>query len=189
VLRCLHALDPNPPPLRELAAWAARLGADVPVLMLDSPLALGWGHGDRLLSLRPLPPRPVVLYVPSVRIATRDAYGWLAASRSAGMDDSGPPVRGPIDVTELDRWDTVAPMMINDFTSIVGERYPEVASMTARLGEVPGAQAALLSGSGSTVYCVFNGPIPDPWPLASPAGGRFVATATADHVVGVRRIE
>jgi hypothetical protein len=36
---------------------------------------------------------------------------------------------------------------------------------------------------------VFNGPIPDPWPLTSPAAGRFVVTATADHVVGVRRIE
>jgi 4-diphosphocytidyl-2-C-methyl-D-erythritol kinase len=189
VLRCLRALDPNPPSVHAIAGWAARLGADVPALTLDSPLALGWGRGDRLLSLRPLPPRPVVLYVPSVRIATRDAYGWIAASRVADTDDRARPARDPIDITELDRWDTVVPIMANDFTSIVGDRYPEIASMTARLGDVLGTQAVLLSGSGSTVYSVFNGPIADPWPLASPAGGRFVMTATADHVVGVRRIE
>jgi 4-diphosphocytidyl-2-C-methyl-D-erythritol kinase len=189
VLRCLRALDPDPPPIATLMAWAAQLGADVPALTLESPLALGWGRGDRLLALRPLPSRPVMLYVPSVRVATGEAYAWLTESRATEGHDQGVGLARVLDLQDLDRWDAVTSAMANDFAPVVGRRHPEIASMTAQLRTVPGASASLMSGSGSTVFCLFDGPIAQPWRLPSPQGGRFIATATADHVVGVRRIE
>ena len=76
VLRALRALDPDPPDAATLQRWAARLGADVPVMTLDSPLALGWGRGEQLLPLPALPSRAVMLYVPEFRVATREAYQW-----------------------------------------------------------------------------------------------------------------
>ena len=42
-------------PRHELLQFGAALGADVPFLASGAPLALGWGHGERLLRLPPLP--------------------------------------------------------------------------------------------------------------------------------------
>jgi len=198
VLRCLRALDPTPPPLAAMLEWAARLGADVPVMTLEAPLALGVGRGDRLLVLPPLPPRPVMLCIPAVRVATRDAYTWLAHSRRPSAQDTlggapaaaRPAVPGrALDVAQLAHWASLGPLMVNDFAPIVAERCAEIAAIAADMAGVPRACGTLLSGSGSTVFTVFDGPIPEPWPLAPRAGAAFLATATADHVVGVRRIE
>ena len=172
VLRALYALDPDPPPSANLLAWATDLGADVPAMTLESPLALGWARGDRLLTLPALPPRPVMLYVPAAPVSTADAYAWLAAARkSAG----GYHVSArALEYQSLTNWDTVIPLMANDFSSAVGGRYPEIATMTDRMGAVSGAVALLMSGSGSVVFGIFSARIPDPWPLAPAEGGRFM---------------
>ena len=187
VLRALHALDPSPPSVAQLLAWATHLGADVPVMTTESSLALGWGRGERLLLLPGLPPRPVMLYVPPIGVSTSDAYRWLGADRMA----VGPykPSARVVDPAFFTQWDLVDSLMANDFGPVVGRRHPEIAAMTDQMRAVPGVAGALMSGSGSVVYGIFRSRIPHPWPLAAPAGGRFVATATADSVVGVRRIE
>ncbi len=48
VLRALDALSPKPlgPHLIEVAT---PLGADVPFMAIESPMAIGWGRGERLL--------------------------------------------------------------------------------------------------------------------------------------------
>jgi 4-diphosphocytidyl-2-C-methyl-D-erythritol kinase len=187
VLRCLHTLDPAAPRHEALLQWAAQLGADVPALTLESPLALGFGRGERLVVLPALPPMPVMLYVPGVRVATRDAYEWLAAARRSGVTTA--PAPRAVAVQALHRWESLAPLMTNDFVPVVTDRHPEIARFTSAMTSLPEARACLMSGSGSTVFCVFDGPIPQPWPLAAHEGAAFVETATADHVVGVRRIE
>jgi 4-diphosphocytidyl-2-C-methyl-D-erythritol kinase len=188
VLRCLHTLDPAAPPRDALLRWAARLGADVPALTLESPLALGFGRGERLMILPALPARAVMLYIPRTRVATRDAYDWLAAARTR-RETTALPLSRAIAVQALQRWESLAPIMANDFVPIVAGRHAEIARFTSAMGALPGARASLMSGSGSTVFCVFDGPVPQPWPLAADDGAAFIETATADHVVGVRRIE
>jgi 4-diphosphocytidyl-2-C-methyl-D-erythritol kinase len=186
VLRALRALDPAPPPVQHILSWAASLGADVPALTVESALSLGWGRGDHLLALPPLPPRPVMLYVPEVRVSTTEAYGWLASTRAAQA------YRGTaraIDYRSLSRWESVVPLMANDFGEVVGHRHGEIPAMTDRMRALPGASAALMSGSGSVVFCIFSERIPNPWPLPPVRGSVFIATATADSVVGVRPIE
>src|SRR5690606_15106343 len=61
VLLAVNELAGDAVPRAELLHAGARLGADVPFLMSDAPLALAWGHGTRLLALAPLPPRPMLL--------------------------------------------------------------------------------------------------------------------------------
>jgi 4-diphosphocytidyl-2-C-methyl-D-erythritol kinase len=186
VLRALRALDPSPPPVQSLLAWAGGLGADIPALTLDSALCLGWGRGDRLLVLPPLPPSPVMLYVPRVRVSTADAYAWLAHARTRYAQ---PATARALDPRSLSRWECVVPLMANDFEAVVTERYPELASMTDRMRALSGAMGALMSGSGSVVFSIFRERIPHPWPIPADGGTAFIATATADSVVGVRRIE
>src|SRR5215472_403307 len=76
VLRALDAMSPSPLGHR-LVELAPSLGADVAFMTIDSPMALAWGRGERLLPLPALLPRPIVLVMPAFAVSTTDAYGWL----------------------------------------------------------------------------------------------------------------
>src|SRR5262249_8609737 len=82
VLRALDALSPHPLRSR-LVSLATSLGADVPFMTIDAPMAVAWGRGERLMPLPALAARPVLLVSPDVSISTADAYGWLDADRGA----------------------------------------------------------------------------------------------------------
>jgi 4-diphosphocytidyl-2-C-methyl-D-erythritol kinase len=188
VLRVLRALDPEPPPATALLQWAAQLGADVPFMTTESPLALGSGHGEILVPLPALPARGVLLYLPGYPVSTRDAYRWLDEARAADRPSSAPGRRA-LDPGGLSDWGRVARLMTNDFESVVGQRYDDIAVMASRLRAVPNAIAALMSGSGSTVYGVMDGLAAPRGPIVAPANGTVMMTATAEHVVGVRLID
>jgi 4-diphosphocytidyl-2-C-methyl-D-erythritol kinase len=148
VLRALDALAPSPlgPRLPELGS---RLGADVPFMTIESPMALGWGRGDRLLPLRVLAKRPVVLVFPSFAVATKDAYGWLAHDRGTYE-----PYGTVIDPALLDTWEGMARVATNDFEPVVSRRHPAIAAYVDALRGA-GALPAMMSGSGSAVFGVF----------------------------------
>ena len=72
-------------PRHELLQFAARLGSDVPFFASGAPLALGWGHGERLLRLPPLPRAPALLPPLSISGSRRCQSAKLRrAPRSAG---------------------------------------------------------------------------------------------------------
>lgn len=183
VLRALDTLSPKPlgPALLEIAAI---LGADVPFLASDSPTSLAWGRGERMLRLAALPSRAVALLVPPFAVSTADAYGWLSSERrpfvTAGRE---------LAVEDFATWDGVARVAANDFEAVVGRRHEEVARCVAALRQV-GARLAMLSGSGSAVFGVFDatGTSPDgrfdEASLSTATGVRVIVTRTASRVVG-----
>ncbi|MDF1505979.1 hypothetical protein PYV61_23705, partial [Roseisolibacter sp. H3M3-2] len=79
VLRALGALAATPLAADGLLGLAAPLGADVPFLTAEAPLALAWGRGERMLALPPLPARPVWLALSDAGVPTAWAFGALAA--------------------------------------------------------------------------------------------------------------
>ena len=138
-------------PRHELLQFAARLGSDVPFFVSGAPLALGWGHGERLLHLPPLPAAPALLVTPPVGIATAEGYGWIDVARQAGGR------RGAValDLDALSRWGDIGRMAGNDFESVVFERAPAVrAAFEAVAGTRP--LVCRMSGSGSTVFAVYR---------------------------------
>ena len=148
VLRALDALAPSPLADR-LVELAGRLGADVPFMTIDSPMALGWGRGDRLLPIRVLTKRPVVLVFPPFAVSTKDAYGWLAHDRGSYV-----PSAAVLDPSQLDTWEGIARIAANDFEPVVSRRHPAIATYVAALRGA-GALPAMMSGSGSAVFGVF----------------------------------
>jgi len=148
VLRALDALSPAPLG-RRLSEIAGSIGADVPFMALDSPMALAWGRGDRLLPLQVLAARPVVLVIPPFAVATKDAYAWLAHDR--GSYESRSTVIQPAD---LDTWESIAAVAVNEFEPVVSRRHPEISRCIESLRE-GGALLSMLSGSGSAVFGVF----------------------------------
>ncbi len=169
----------------ELAAMGGRLGADVPFFVAETPLALGWGRGDRILPLPPLPRAAVLLALPPWGIATPAAYAALARHRE-GASAPGSALLGGPDAPWRD-WDAVARAAENAFEAALFPEHPTLSRIRGAL-RAAGAAPALLSGSGSAVFGVFAGldpdtPFPDPVQeevrrRAGVDGLRLVATTT-----------
>jgi 4-diphosphocytidyl-2-C-methyl-D-erythritol kinase len=174
VLRALETLSPSPLGER-LTEIAASIGADVPFMAIDEPMALGSGRGDRVKPIPPLEPRPIVLAVPPFAISTADAYAWLDADRTALSATHRSGLAEPVAT-----WDDAAASAHNDFLAVVKRRHPEIATLTDRLRGA-GASIALLAGSGSTVFGIFESP-PDVSTLGFPADVRVITTWTSDRV-------
>lgn len=181
VLRALDALNPEPVGPLSLLQMAARLGSDVPFLTSREPLALAWGRGERMLALPALPPRHVVLVVPPYPVSTADAYRWLAAARVGEQGVTGPMMRH---LPELASWEGVDHAMRNDFQLVVSERHPDLADLARALVVDHGARRALLGGSGSTVFGLFDTP-PDATAIARATGYSVLPTRTSARVVEV----
>jgi 4-diphosphocytidyl-2-C-methyl-D-erythritol kinase len=177
VLRILDALAPQPLGAR-LVDLAAPLGADVPFMTIESPMALAWGRGERLLPARALDRRHVLLLVPDFAIATAAAYEWLAADRGTYVSSAEVIAPG-----SLATWESLALIAMNDFERVVSARHPIIAELVDELGSA-NAVLAMLSGSGSAVYGVFDEP-PDPAAITRSTGLTTISTETSDRVVRV----
>ncbi|MEX0908575.1 MAG: 4-(cytidine 5'-diphospho)-2-C-methyl-D-erythritol kinase [Gemmatimonadaceae bacterium] len=181
VLRALDALAPSPLPGSELLSLAASIGSDVSFLVGPHAMAVGWGRGERLMSLPPLPPRPLVLAIPPVHVSTRDAYGWLGRAR--GEAPTPPNISGDAFAS----WERAARHAENDFSDAVAQRHPVIRKIRDSLLE-RGARIAMLTGSGSAVFGVFDSEPPD---AGGPRDGEWqeIRTVTAAHVVPLERMD
>jgi 4-diphosphocytidyl-2-C-methyl-D-erythritol kinase len=177
VLRALDALSPNPLGSR-LVELATPLGADVPFMAIDSPMALAWGRGERMMPLRVLDPRVVVLLVPDFAINTAEAYGWLATDRGRYE-----PLAAALAPDSVATWENLSAVATNDFEAVVARRQPRIAELVDALAGGD-AVVAMMSGSGSTVFGVFAD-APDMEALAARTGITPILTATSDRVVTV----
>lgn len=178
VLRALDRLHGGPLGPEGLVRAAGELGSDVPFFLASAPLALAWSRGDRLLSLPPLPGRPVVVVLPSFRISTPEAYAALDRRRTAdgAGEGTGPGAGGPdrgrsrmLELGALSSWERVTTLAGNDFHAVVAERHPVIDELRGAL-EAEGARPCLLAGSGSALFGVFDDP-----ELAEAAGRRLAA--------------
>ncbi|HEU0015634.1 MAG TPA: 4-(cytidine 5'-diphospho)-2-C-methyl-D-erythritol kinase [Longimicrobium sp.] len=149
-LRALNALHGHLLSREALLQLAIGLGSDVPFFLCGSPLALGWGRGERLLALPPLPARPVLIAHPGVAMPTADAFARLAERRGAYA-----PAGASLPLDALASWDAVAALAENDFQPVVGERIPFIGLALSALRQ-GGARVALMAGSGSSVFGVFD---------------------------------
>ena len=133
----------------QLMDVAAALGADVP-FFLAGGTALGLGRGDEVYPLADLPRHWIVLLVPGFGVSTADAYNWYDSERDLARGASSREaqhVPGP--------WPSRAAQMINDLEAPIARHHPEIDQMRTALRRA-GALAAAMSGSGSTVFGLFQ---------------------------------
>ena len=141
----------------EMAAVGQELGSDVPFFFYG-PTALVEGRGERVSPLQLEGDRWLLLVNPGVAIPTAWAYGKLAAARADRPLAHHPPslagamARGE---TPVMKWDTMLPLMENDFEPVMEREHPVLREIRLGLLE-SGAEAAMLCGSGSTVFGVFT---------------------------------
>ena len=147
VLRGLNQLHGNVLSSDDLMAMGARLGSDVAFFVCDVPLAHATGRGEILRALAPLPQHPVLIVVPDFAISTADAYRWL--------DDAKHYTPAAVQKTMPQGWSGIAARAHNDFEGVVFRHHESLAQVKAALLE-SGARIALLSGSGSTVFGIYD---------------------------------
>jgi 4-diphosphocytidyl-2-C-methyl-D-erythritol kinase len=150
-LEAVNALAGNAVPRAELLQFAARLGSDVAFCFSGASLALGWGRGERLMVLPPLPPAPMLLLVPPVSVNTAEAYRWIAEARNTQSR------RGAVamDLESLGTWGSIGRLAGNDFESVVFGRLPQIrAAFEAVVGTRP--LVCRMSGSGSAIFGVYR---------------------------------
>jgi 4-diphosphocytidyl-2-C-methyl-D-erythritol kinase len=149
-LRALNLMHGEPFGRAGLLQMAVELGSDVPFFLCGSPLALGWGRGERLLALPPLPERAVLVAHPGVAMPTPEAFAAIAKRRAPNL----PPQAFGFDAAELASWGGVARLARNDFGEVVAARIPILRDALATM-HAGGADVALLAGSGASVFGVF----------------------------------
>ncbi len=138
------------PTAEERLAIARRLGADV-AFFLHGGRALGTGRGDHLSAIETDEQLAVIVGVPPFGLATAEVFaGWSARLTPRGKDVSVPRLsetcgNGIGNVT----------MSGNDLEAIAFSDWPVLRRFRDELRD-NGAERALLSGSGSSVFGVFD---------------------------------
>ncbi len=145
-LLALNRLARSPLQVQDLHDLARSLGADVPFFLYGRP-ALATGIGDRLEPVGPLPPYRFVLIKPPFGVATGRVYESLTLTRGESR------IRVPVFLArpwDLELW------LQNDLETVTENDFPIIRQLKQWLMS-QGARGALMSGSGSTVFGVFEG--------------------------------
>ena len=184
VLRALNALAEKPLDETSLAAIAFSLGADVPYLLSTHALALGSGRGERIVPLASLPPRDVLLAMPPFGVSSTEAFGWFAAKRASRHSAT----RATLPAGGKLEWRALAALAANDLDGVVVAHHPEVGLLRDEL-KSRGAMIAQMSGSGSTVFGVFeSGKVRGSHAAIARMGARAIQTATVEGVASVELV-
>ncbi len=137
----LEKLNPDPLGAGRLSELAAALGSDVP-FFLHPGAAICTGRGE---TIKPVegPPLRVLLLKPGFGVATPDAYGrWSGAKEVPGISYASQPLTG---VT-----------LSNDLERPVFSKHRFLAELKQWLRDREDTDAALMSGSGATVFAVLR---------------------------------
>ena len=139
----------------ELLALASRLGADVPFALIGGT-AIGTGRGDRLSPALAKGRFHWVLVLPEEGISTPEVYSELDRHRERHSQDIFPAQQQPsVDANVLQALRAGDPRMlaeslVNDLQAPAIHLAPHIGEII-ELGEMNGALAGIVSGSGPTV--------------------------------------
>ncbi len=168
----LWALDLS---VTELSGLAAELGSDVP-FFLYGPICFMGGRGEKITPHNVLKTMHILLVKPSFDISTAWAYKEFSHLGSAEISEAGETSsamycnNGPeltkkagkvnniehfIRNIESAEPGDITDDVYNDLELVVIESFPVIAEIKERLRE-QGADFVLMSGSGSTVFGVFD---------------------------------
>ncbi len=136
---------------RALAEIGASLGADVP-FFLTGGTALGTGRGTDIHPLADVPPQQLLIVTPRVRVSTAEAYKSLNAH---ALTKAVSPANLTVSRARAEISGSLQAALWNDFEPVVYRLHPEIERARDAL-VATGARGALLSGSGASVFGLFE---------------------------------
>lgn len=135
----------------ELAEIAASLGSDVPFFLYGGT-AIGSGRGTEVVPITDFDEKYILIVTPNIAVSTRDAFEALNAP-SLTTDAAKRILHNcRFDAESMDlRRSTLK----NDFETTVFAAHPEIKNVKQMLLDL-GARQAMMSGSGASVFAVFD---------------------------------
>ena len=138
---------------QELMERGVLLGADVPYCILRGTV-LAEGIGEKLTVLHSIPKCAVLIAKPPVSVSTRVVYEALDSKEIVKHPD----IDGLIRALEEGSLKTVAACMGNVLEDVTIPKYPVIREIKQEMLEA-GALNAMMSGSGPTVFGLFENKI------------------------------
>ena len=136
--------------LEELQARGVKLGADVPYCLLGGT-ALAEGIGEILTPLSPMPECHLVVAKPVVSVSTPLVFKQLRVNEL----ESHPDIAGMCDAIRENDLDGVIDRLGNVLETAAIPHFPVVGDLKEALRRL-GADGVLMSGSGPTVFAIFQ---------------------------------
>lgn len=134
----------------ELMERAVRIGADVPYCIVRGT-ALAEGIGEKLTPLSAMPEGYVLIGKPGINVSTKTAYENLKLDAIERRPDIDGMIR---DIQNKDLY-SMTEKMVNVFEPGLMEKYPVIREIRDFMEE-RGALKAMMSGSGPTVFGIFD---------------------------------
>lgn len=131
----------------ELKALALELGSDVPFFLNPLP-SFAESRGENLTPINLDIRYPILIVNPGINISTRWAFERIIPSKPKMS------LRSILNNKKVD-FDQFREYVSNDFEPILFKEYPELEMIKSKFYEM-GANFALMSGTGSTVYGIFS---------------------------------
>lgn len=136
----------------DLKKRGVKLGADIPFCLMRGT-ALSEGIGEILTPLPKLPPCPIVLAKPGISVSTKFVYQNLHVNDLP--ESSHPDVDSVIEALKKHDVREIAENMGNILESVTCKHYPEIEDIKTVMKDL-GAVNAIMSGSGPTVFGIFD---------------------------------
>lgn len=133
----------------ELYSMALEIGADVPYCLMGGT-AHAKGIGEELTPLKPFKDKDILLFNPGIEISTAYVYKNLKLSESGRID-----MEKIIDYIERDDLLNLSKNMENIMEKTVIKEHPVIGEIKEMMKKL-GASGALMSGSGATVFGLFD---------------------------------
>lgn len=137
---------------RDLMGRGVRLGADVPYCVLRGT-ALAEGIGEELTILPPMPKCYILLAKPGISVSTRFVYENLHANDLKA--EQHPDVDAMIQAIKEKDLELLASRMGNVLELVTIPSHPVIGEIRTCMLEA-GALGAMMSGSGPTVFGIFD---------------------------------
>jgi len=131
----------------ELKEIAIKVGADVPFFLLRRA-AIARGIGDRLETYEALPPRSVVMVCPPHEVLT----AWVYKNLNLALTNCEKSFKYRYFQEDFSK---VGDLLCNDLEHVTASKFPEIKTIERSLLDL-GAEAALMSGSGPSVFGLFT---------------------------------
>ncbi len=137
-------------PLGSLLKMAAEIGSDVPFFVTGYSAALATGRGEKLQQTEPLGKCQVLLVNPGFAVSTQWVYESFALT-SRGNQFNVAPEKNDRALKQI----TAERKIFNDLEAVTEKKFPEIGRIKGRMSR-DGALAVLMSGSGPTVFGLFD---------------------------------
>ena len=137
--------------LQKLIEVGASLGSDVPFFFYGGT-AFGSGRGTEIVSIQDFSEEYLLIVIPDVKVSTAEAFARINAPN---LTKEGSKSILKICQNEANSFNVRQNELINDFEMSVFGFHPEIQRVKEKLLEL-GAIQASLSGSGASVFAIFD---------------------------------